>query len=542
MSGDRLPTDGLSILQQNIFPNQSVLPRHESVSRSYLKPPRSHRRHADRSVSQRRRFCSTSGPRPNRREKQVLVKAQPAGWYQVDHVTRNLSLAPRLPTYEPLMTYSFSGDQVRRKRRARKNRRNAAKWSSQSRFPSPSVFGSTLGLLRELPCARLHYDSFRRIFPTLPTRTMKEKRFRTEAAKQLPFAKYPDDQLKDILDSSSKSVTVNDSQPTSWIRGSENSLNKAFREKSGVFQTEGDTQFTNDVSESSSQSQEDTKEDDIPEEDESEDLVEERNEDIDRRVVRQSDTEEQKGHCVCEVMKNPVGLQSEVSPSSQNRRSTPISEDFLSMINEENEAVHHNTSDSVVYGLKREEQSLPYIDTELDEYSVPLATYDDANTKSCDISAWNPSDQMNAPRNFAEVELRASGLETVPIVELPPIGNFSRGPSTNVPRPGDGQLNVPNGRESKTEEQDLLPTPQAAVTLFESVSMGRTTSSLACTVCLKPAYPAERLEADGKVFHVACFRCANCSTLLQRAAWNFRGQNYYCNPCHRRMALQTLRH
>ncbi|VDP79400.1 unnamed protein product [Echinostoma caproni] len=556
MNGDRVLADSFSIVHPSGLPYEPGLSGQESVLCSYIKPNKSFTNHdryhsksgrpKDRSVSQRRRFCSTSGPRPNRRDKQVIIKAQPAGWYQVDHVSRNLSLAPRLPTYEPLVTYSFSGDQARRKRRARRNRRSSVNWSMQSRFPSPSVFGSTLGLLRELPCARLHYDSFRRIFPTLPTRTMKEKRFRTEAAKQLPFAKYPDEQLQDILDSTSKSISItgNDSQTTSWINTHRESTKNDLPEASQAWRTEGDTQITNEISDASSESEESTKdEDDIPEEDENEDIPEEPDEDlleaIPCKIPGSSNPYEP---ISSNQSKTDVAGQVDGHPFS-NKHSTPVSEDFLSVSDTDNRLTAVlDKCDKTAQNHQQDEESLPYIDTEQDSHSVPLAAYEE-QTKSSDISARHLSCEPEGPRHLAESDLRASGLDPVPIAELPPLVSASRRSShTITSRPDYEQSTIVSGQKCKTKTDDALPSPQFAVSLFESASAGRVISGLSCTACSKPAYPAERLEADGKLFHVACFRCANCSTLLQRGAWNFRGKNYYCNPCHRRIALQTLRH
>lgn len=64
----------------------------------------------------------------------------------------------------------------------------------------------------------------------------------------------------------------------------------------------------------------------------------------------------------------------------------------------------------------------------------------------------------------------------------------------------------------------------------------------ACRSCERKAYTAERIVAKGQVFHNACFRCATCSTLLTRGNWNHDNDKFYCNPCHRKFSLQTLRH
>ncbi|CAH8482092.1 unnamed protein product [Heterobilharzia americana] len=87
-----------------------------------------------------------------------------------------------------------------------------------------------------------------------------------------------------------------------------------------------------------------------------------------------------------------------------------------------------------------------------------------------------------------------------------------------------------------------IPPPQATASLFQSASGGQLTGLLTCKACSQPAYLAERFEADGTVYHTSCFKCYSCLCMLQRGTWNQRGSKYYCNPCHRRIALQTLRH
>lgn len=63
----------------------------------------------------------------------------------------------------------------------------------------------------------------------------------------------------------------------------------------------------------------------------------------------------------------------------------------------------------------------------------------------------------------------------------------------------------------------------------------------ACRSCEREAYRVESIEALGQVFHSSCFRCAGCMTLLQRGNWYHREGKFYCNPCHRKLSLQTFR-
>ncbi|VDO03715.1 unnamed protein product [Rodentolepis nana] len=62
-----------------------------------------------------------------------------------------------------------------------------------------------------------------------------------------------------------------------------------------------------------------------------------------------------------------------------------------------------------------------------------------------------------------------------------------------------------------------------------------------CHSCDRRAYRAESVEALGQVFHNSCFRCANCSRVLQRSDWYHRDNKFYCNPCNRKLSLQTFR-
>ncbi|TNN11405.1 MICAL 3 [Schistosoma japonicum] len=78
--------------------------------------------------------------------------------------------------------------------------------------------------------------------------------------------------------------------------------------------------------------------------------------------------------------------------------------------------------------------------------------------------------------------------------------------------------------------------------LFESISEGEVPGLLICEACSKPAYLAERFETGINVFHLTCFKCDICGCTLHRGTWNKRDSNFYCNPCHRKLTLQTFRH
>ncbi|TGZ66376.1 hypothetical protein CRM22_005366 [Opisthorchis felineus] len=504
-------------------------------------------REIDRSVSQPRRFFSTGRSRSRRRNKQVLVKQQPSGWYQADRVTRNLSLAPRLPTSEQSgVTYSVAGDQAQRKRRNKRNRRSLNKWHKHGRFPSPSVFQSTLGLLSELPCARLHYDSFRRIFPTLPTRTMKERKFRLEAAQQLPFAKYPDEQVRSILDISRTKTepTVGDNSLYTWQTKDDTTKTNTQAVMQGGPE-EGDTQMVNELSEVSNEPDEDETQDEDENEDKEECEGDEPRTDVALEVTRTTDITS----TVNEHAENDENLASESqadSTTAVRKPSNMVSEEFLSV--NETESKLNDGLGLTEPRRQIDEESLPFIDIgqETDVLDLaPLATYVEvpvqanATPQSSPMRREIASSRRLTTNNVDEQMRRNRGGRLSPKAARPQTSPSDPCKLTHKQR----EPTTTSGKVTNTPEE-TIPTPQAAVSLFESAAYNghQTFGAFLCNVCGQTAYPAERCEADGQVFHVACFRCHQCSTMLQRGAWNQRGMHYFCNPCHRRIALQTLRH
>jgi len=51
-----------------------------------------------------------------------------------------------------------------------------------------------------------------------------------------------------------------------------------------------------------------------------------------------------------------------------------------------------------------------------------------------------------------------------------------------------------------------------------------------CDVCGKRVYVAEKLEADGRVFHKSCFRCTHCNNPLKLGTYASLQGKYYCKP------------
>uniref|UniRef100_UPI00358F7078 xin actin-binding repeat-containing protein 2-like isoform X1 n=2 Tax=Myxine glutinosa TaxID=7769 RepID=UPI00358F7078 len=51
-----------------------------------------------------------------------------------------------------------------------------------------------------------------------------------------------------------------------------------------------------------------------------------------------------------------------------------------------------------------------------------------------------------------------------------------------------------------------------------------------CNACQKTVYPMDRLVADKRIFHKACFRCHHCSTQLSVGKFASLHGNVYCKP------------
>ena len=56
------------------------------------------------------------------------------------------------------------------------------------------------------------------------------------------------------------------------------------------------------------------------------------------------------------------------------------------------------------------------------------------------------------------------------------------------------------------------------------------TSSSKCEVCGKTAYIAERLEADGKVYHKKCFKCSECKKTQSVGSYAALNGKIFCKP------------
>jgi Costars/LIM domain len=59
-----------------------------------------------------------------------------------------------------------------------------------------------------------------------------------------------------------------------------------------------------------------------------------------------------------------------------------------------------------------------------------------------------------------------------------------------------------------------------------------------CHMCNKTVYPTERVAANGKVMHKACFRCCECRLVLKLANYSFSNGKFFCTP-HYKQAFQS---
>ncbi|KAK4258852.1 hypothetical protein QN277_005253 [Acacia crassicarpa] len=60
-----------------------------------------------------------------------------------------------------------------------------------------------------------------------------------------------------------------------------------------------------------------------------------------------------------------------------------------------------------------------------------------------------------------------------------------------------------------------------------------------CTLCDKTVYPVDRLTADGRFFHKACFRCHHCRNTLKLSSYcSFEGV-LYCKPHYDQLFKRT---
>ncbi|VDD82485.1 unnamed protein product [Mesocestoides corti] len=105
------------------------------------------------------------------------------------------------------------------------------------------------------------------------------------------------------------------------------------------------------------------------------------------------------------------------------------------------------------------------------------------------------------------------------------------GPSQKPPKPNSG----------RTLKEDKKPAAGKPPDVNPQQSIRTRVGGSECRSCDRRAYRAESIEALGQVFHNSCFRCSGCSTVLHRGNWNHKEGNFYCNPCHRKLTMQTFR-
>eukprot|EP01102_Stenamoeba_stenopodia_P018569 TRINITY_DN682_c0_g1_i3.p1 TRINITY_DN682_c0_g1~~TRINITY_DN682_c0_g1_i3.p1 ORF type:complete len:302 (+),score=93.04 TRINITY_DN682_c0_g1_i3:55-960(+) len=91
----------------------------------------------------------------------------------------------------------------------------------------------------------------------------------------------------------------------------------------------------------------------------------------------------------------------------------------------------------------------------------------------------------------------------------------------------------------KEAVRDTSPTPvsepvvtraRASTIAAPSSAPGKAAPGEKCTVCGKTVYVAEKISADEKIFHKACFRCTHCNGLLKLGNYASLTGKYYCKP------------
>ncbi|CAH8832406.1 unnamed protein product [Trichobilharzia szidati] len=496
-------------------------------NRQFNNPQHIKRRTSSNSASQRRRFSSVeNNNKQSFNGTHQIIRRNQSGWYQTDYITRNQSLEPRLPTYEPLLTYSESDLRTRKRRRNRKNRhgsRHLYLWHNNGRFPLPQLLATPLGLMRQLPFSRLHHDSFRRMFPTMMTKTMRDRKERIQAAKELPFSKYSDNQLQDLflISQPSNETTVKDPStvsPPKWDQ----------MKKKHITHHKEDLQKVDNIADKVEMNL---------------DEITEPNS-IDFSEFPNEEQETEKSIHVIEKDDS-----NQFDKYNHKKIVTPVSEEFLTISEtEDKQPSNHTNEDEPNRSEDKNETEniLPFIDTDQEvKHNLeknPLAVNDEI-THSEDLRS-HPSNQQDVNSSEYGDHTTSESWKTNPYSESQSKNYLDKRKLSKLHKPSPvlEQRDIISDYYPEPETEVTVPPPQVTASLFESASVGQMTGPLTCRTCGQPAYPAERFETDGVVFHIACFKCHNCACMLQRGTWNQRGSNYYCNPCHRRIALQTLRH
>ncbi|EGC29527.1 hypothetical protein DICPUDRAFT_93132 [Dictyostelium purpureum] len=56
-----------------------------------------------------------------------------------------------------------------------------------------------------------------------------------------------------------------------------------------------------------------------------------------------------------------------------------------------------------------------------------------------------------------------------------------------------------------------------------------------CVVCVKTVYPNDKLAADERIFHKACFRCTTCNQACKLGNFASMESKTYCKPCFKKL-------
>eukprot|EP01102_Stenamoeba_stenopodia_P019633 TRINITY_DN7463_c0_g1_i1.p1 TRINITY_DN7463_c0_g1~~TRINITY_DN7463_c0_g1_i1.p1 ORF type:complete len:508 (-),score=143.02 TRINITY_DN7463_c0_g1_i1:230-1753(-) len=82
--------------------------------------------------------------------------------------------------------------------------------------------------------------------------------------------------------------------------------------------------------------------------------------------------------------------------------------------------------------------------------------------------------------------------------------------------------------KDEIEDSDDFKSIYGAVPIKPVATAPAANEPTKCTTCGKTVYVNERLAANGKVFHKACFKCLVCQCVLKLAAYAYLDGKFYC--------------
>jgi hypothetical protein len=78
---------------------------------------------------------------------------------------------------------------------------------------------------------------------------------------------------------------------------------------------------------------------------------------------------------------------------------------------------------------------------------------------------------------------------------------------------------------------------KAANEMGEEEAEGGDAQEDACEICRKTVYITEKLVADKRTFHKACFRCSTCNSVLKLGNYASMDGEFFCKPCFKKNFL-----